>query len=78
MTNPERNVLVDENTYYDLRDLTEEIEDLLDVGELADTETSVVEMESAKGLLERASGILRELTWKYEESQSVEANSQDD
>ena len=70
MSQLERNVLVDEDTYYDLRNLSEEIEDGLD-----DLESKVP--EAAFLLLERAAGIFRELVWKYEESQSVEANLQD-
>lgn len=70
MSQVERNVLIDESTYYDLRDLSDEIEDELDVPQQENTEGEVA-------LLERAAGILRELVWKYEESQSVEANSQD-
>ena len=72
MSQLERNVLVDEDTYYDLRNLSEEIEDGLD-----DLESKVP--EAAFLLMERTAGILRELVWKYEESiQSFEANSQDD
>ena len=70
MSQVERSVLVDEDTYYDLRSLSEEIEDGLD-----DLQSDVP--ETAFLLMERAAGILRELVWKYEESQSVEADSQD-
>ena len=72
MTNPERNVRIDEDTYYDLRSLGEEIEDGLE-----ELQSSSEVDEATLLLMERAAGLFRELVWKYEESQSVEADSQD-
>ena len=71
MTNPERNVRIDEDTYYDLRSLGEEIEDGLEEFQSEVDEATFL-------LMERAAGLFRELVWKYEESQSVEANSPED
>ena len=74
MSQSERSVLVDEATYYDLRDLSGEIDDALD-GPMQSPDGA---SEVVADLLERAAGILRELVWKYEESQSVEDNTEHD
>ena len=69
----QRSVILDEDTYYDLRDLAEEIEDQRDVLESdQNAENGVLYLEQSMVLLERAGDILQELMWRYEESSGHE------
>ncbi len=72
---PERAVYLDEDTYYDLRDMADELDDFLDKSDSADTSTDTDRVSS---LVERTAGILREVMWKYEDSQQVATSEAED